>query len=366
MTGDFRPAVKAAHWPVRLGDDVVRIGGPLAKDIRDPDGWAWALVTRLDGTRTVRRIIAELAAEGFGEIVGDVAAEVRADLAVLIEAGFVENAAARPPAALTARELDRYSRGLALWQAMDRTARVSPWEIQEKLKSARVVVVGVGGVGGAAVLDLAQSGVGRLHLADADLVELSNLNRQQLYVERDIGRPKVEAAVERLRAHNTDIAVTGERLTVTGPAVLAELAAGADVLVLAADRPGRIRAWADEACGRTGTAWVHGGYRGPLIGTGTYRPGGACYACACLAQRRREAALPVRTPAPGRPSAPQAAAAYSAGLAGHLVARAVLSLLTGVPELPANHEHVLNLLTLESRVIAGPALPGCPACDSAR
>lgn len=365
----FSPTVKPEFWPVRLGEDVVRIGGAfpgIAKDARDPDGWVWALVTRLDGTRSVRRIIEELAAEGFGATHHDLAAEVRADLDTLIQVGFIEDAAA--PDILTDRERYRYSRGLAWWRVMDRSPRLSASDIQVQLKAARVAIAGLGGVGCTAALNLAQSGVGHLHLVDSDIVELSNLNRQVLYTERDIGRPKVQVAVERLRAHNTDIAVSGERLTVTGPDVLARLAGRCDVLVLAADRPASIRSWANQAGLRTGTPWVHGGYSGPLVNIGTYRPdGGPCFDCAYLAQRRREAASPRRTPAPGRPPAPQAASACSAGLAGHLVARAVLSLITGVPSTPPNHEYGFNLITLENCVLASPgtALPDCPACGSA-
>ena len=74
--------------------------------------------------------------------------------------------------------------------------RASSWDAQARLARSRVTVVGLGGSGAGAAAALAASGVGRLHCVDPDAVELSNLNRQVLYSEDDIGRPKVDAAVD--------------------------------------------------------------------------------------------------------------------------------------------------------------------------
>ncbi|MEC3979888.1 ThiF family adenylyltransferase [Amycolatopsis sp. H20-H5] len=366
-----RPKIKNEHWPVRYGDDVVRIGGivpGIAKNIPDPDGWVWALLGLLDGTRTVDQVVAELVHRFPAKPADEVHTEVRVDLVKLVEAGYVEDAAELPPEGLTAGERERYSRGRALLGWMDLSVRQSSWDIQMRLRQARVVVVGVGGVGGVAALSLALSGVGELHLVEPDVVEMSNLNRQVLFTERDVGRPKVEAAVERLRYHNSDIAVTGAALTITGAAMLAALAARFDVLVLTADQPREIRSWANQACVRTGTAWVHGGYHGPWVNVGMYRPGtGPCYDCAYVADREHQARLPPRTPAPcGRTPAPHPANAISAGIAGHRVAHAAMSLITGVPPLPANQEYGTSLVTFADSVVLGPSAPrpDCPACGS--
>lgn len=78
---------------------------------------------------------------------------------------------------------------------------------QERLAAARVLIIGMGGLGSAAGIYLAAAGVGQLVIVDDDEVDLSNLQRQILYVTADIGRPKVEAARERLVAMNPDVGI---------------------------------------------------------------------------------------------------------------------------------------------------------------
>jgi molybdopterin/thiamine biosynthesis adenylyltransferase len=360
-----RPTIKPEHLPVRHGDDRVRIGGivaGIAADIADPDGWVWALLELLDGSRTTDQVVADLVRRHPARTPAD----VRAAIGDLVRAGYAEDAGAPDPAGLTAAERERYGRSRALFRWMDRTPRRTSWDTQLLLHGARVVVVGVGGVGCTAAQTLVVSGVGHVHCVEPDVVELSNLNRQILFTERDLGRPKVEAAVDRLRAHNGEVRVTGERLHVDGPAVLQRLATGFDVLLLAADQPGDIRSWANRACVATGTAWVHGGYHGPQVSCGLYRPGtGPCHECARVAERERRAGLPPRTfPAAAGKARHHAANAVSAGIAGQLAAHATLSLLTGAPALRTNCEFGFNLVTLQDSFALGPQSPraDCPVC----
>jgi molybdopterin/thiamine biosynthesis adenylyltransferase len=365
-----RPKIKNEHWPVRYGTNVVRIGGivpKIAVDIRDPDGWVWALMGLLDGTRTVGQVVDDLA-HRFPDLTFDeVRTEVNKDLGKLMDAGFVEDAAELPPHALTAAERERYSRSHPLLRMMDRGPRRSSWDIQMLLRQARVVVIGVGGVGGTAALSLTLSGVGEIHLVEPDVVELSNLNRQVLFTEQDVGRLKVEVAMEHLRSRNSDIKITGEASTITGPQALAALAARFDVVVLAADQPQEITSWTNQACVDTGTAWAHGDYHGPRVNVAMYRPrAGACYDCARIDDQERRAALPVQTPLPGRPMlGPHPTNAITAGVTGQHLAHFVISLITDVPcSLQANKEYRINLAAPEHSVVLGPsaARADCPTC----
>ena len=102
-------------------------------------------------------------------------------------------------AGLTKEELQRYSRHLIMPEVTV--------EGQKRLKAARVLCIGAGGLGSPAALYLAAAGVGRLGLVDFDRVDLTNLQRQILHGTKDIGRSKLESARDRLRDINPDIEI---------------------------------------------------------------------------------------------------------------------------------------------------------------
>ena len=100
---------------------------------------------------------------------------------------------------LTDHEMLRYNRQISL-KAVD-------FDGQEKLKASRVLIVGAGGLGCAVSQYLASAGVGKIILVDFDTISLSNLQRQILYTDADIGKPKAEVAKMRLQAINPNIEV---------------------------------------------------------------------------------------------------------------------------------------------------------------
>jgi molybdopterin/thiamine biosynthesis adenylyltransferase/rhodanese-related sulfurtransferase len=105
----------------------------------------------------------------------------------------------KAPVTLTKKEIERYSRHLIMPEVgMDG---------QLKLKQAKVLCIGTGGLGAPLGLYLAAAGVGRIGLVDFDRVDDSNLQRQVLFSAKDVGRPKIEAAADRLRGLNPDIQI---------------------------------------------------------------------------------------------------------------------------------------------------------------
>ncbi|WP_221640614.1 HesA/MoeB/ThiF family protein [Actinoallomurus bryophytorum] len=320
----------------------------------------------MNGSRTIPQIV-ELMSSGERPPV--TAPQIMDTIESLFQAGHLEDANSLEPETLSPRERERYGRGHAYFRWVDTLPRKGSWDVQLRLRDARVVVVGVGGAGGAAAQGLAATGVGHLHCVDSDIVELSNLNRQVLYNEDDLGKPKVDVAVARLGRLNSDIKITGERSTVRGQADLEALAEDCDVLVLAADRPEIIRTWANRACLAKNVPWVGGGYHGALLTVGVFKPGdGACWECLKLAEARRPEMSIFRpedessfgTQTPGHP-----VTAASAGMAGLLMTHAAISLLTGVPALPAGRVYGMNLVALTDPVLVShPRQPGCPACGT--
>lgn len=361
-----RPRIKILRKPVRIGTDVVRIGGvvhKLAFDVTDPDGWLWALVNLLDGSRTVAEVATALRTRFPHRPSSDVDKAIEG----LCLTGHLVDADEPEPHGLTVRERERYSRSRELFQAIDTCWRTNSWEPQLALKGSKAVVIGLGGVGSVVANALTASGVGHVHCVDHDVVALSDLNRQTLYTERDLGRPKAEAGVHRLRERNSDILATGEQRHADGPDTVTTIVTGFDLVVLAADSPPEIRSWTNRACLDLGIPWIWGGYDGPLLTIGVYRPGtGPCYDCAKAAERERKAGLPVRTewlPTIGE-LPPHAANVNTVTIAGSFAAEAAVSLLTGPPRVPVNRIYQFNLVDRLERFVIGPETrhPRCPVC----
>jgi len=127
---------------------------------------------------------------------------------------------------LTRSELARYDR-----QIMVRGFGV---EGQEKLKQARIFIAGAGGLGSAAATYLMAAGVGMIRVVDHDMVELSNLNRQVLHWDEDIGKKKVDSATEKLKRLNPSLKVEAIEEMIT-EANISQLVAGFDLIVDAMD-----------------------------------------------------------------------------------------------------------------------------------
>lgn len=151
---------------------------------------------------------------------------------------------------------------------------------QERLRAARVLVVGLGGLGCPALSYLAGAGVGHLTLVDADRVERGNLHRQPLYGEGDIGRLKAEAARERLSGLDPEIEIVPVTETLD-PANAVALVSGADVVLDCADSFA-VTYTLSDTCARLGTPLISasalgltgyvGGYCGPAPSVRTVFP----------------------------------------------------------------------------------------------
>jgi len=174
------------------------------------------------------------------------------------------------PMTLTAPELERYSRHLAL--------REIGVVGQEKLKAARVLIVGAGGLGSPSALYLAAAGVGTLGVVDHDRVDVSNLQRQVLYDTASVGAPKAEAARQRLQALNPGLQLICHQVVLRA-ANVRDIVAGYDLVLDGTDQFAT-RYLTNDACVLLGkplvSAAIHR-FEGQAM---TYVPGrGPCYRC---------------------------------------------------------------------------------------
>jgi bacteriocin biosynthesis cyclodehydratase domain-containing protein len=257
----------------------------------------------------------------------------------------------------------RYARQLAYFGMLEDDVG-GRHRVQERLRCATVAVVGVGGVGNWVAQHLAAMGIGTLILVDGDVVERSNLNRQLLYSERDLGAPKVEAARRELTALNPEVAVRPIVRTVASAGELESVVAGADLFVIAADKPPvLLRRWASVAARRFGVPWVSGGVDAYLLQLGPlYVPEEtACYHCRELragdgpSSHLRAAWMSSRTAAPlVAPACAMVATAMALEVVRHL-GRLGTSALKG-------RYVTLDMRSWRSSSVELQRHPGCPVC----
>ena len=169
---------------------------------------------------------------------------------------------------LTSQDLQRYSRQIMLEEI--------GFIGMEKLRNSKVCVVGVGGIGNPVVTQLNAMGVGKIRIVDRDVIEISNLHRQHLYTEQDIGKVKVEAAIEHLKRRNTDVEIEALPISVT-PYTAENIVKGFDVVIDALDSIDA-RYALNDACIKQHIPLIYAGALGMLGSVCTILP----YDSACL------------------------------------------------------------------------------------
>ncbi|TSA16535.1 MAG: 4-methyl-5(B-hydroxyethyl)-thiazole monophosphate biosynthesis protein [Nitrosopumilales archaeon] len=171
---------------------------------------------------------------------------------------------------LSSKDLDRYSRQVMLEEI--------GYEGQLKLKNAKVCVVGVGGLGNPISTRLVAMGIGKIRIVDRDVVELSNLHRQTMFDESDIGQIKVEAAAKKLKKMNSDVSIEALPISVNDYTAL-DIVEGCDVVIDALDSV-NARYSLNKACIKKNIPFVTGAAVGVSGQAFTIIPKEtACYHC---------------------------------------------------------------------------------------
>jgi bacteriocin biosynthesis cyclodehydratase domain-containing protein len=290
----------------------------LIEDLSDVER---KLLYTLDGSRSLRELESEFGVPTVEETISQ-----------LHMIDVLEDAA--DDDALPSDELIRFDRQLRYFSDMGSEVLL-PSQCQARLRDARVAVLGVGGLGGRAAWDLACCGIGEMWLIDGDRVEASNLNRQTLYTEADVGLLKVEVAAARLRSFNSSMRITATPRRLQGQDAIADFIAGADVVVDAADwPPHEIERSCNAACFEVGIPYITMSNFPPFMRLGPlYVPGRTgCYSCQEISFRRDYPLFDSIAEQQSGKGSPAATFGPACGVVAGQVAADIVHLLTGLLE----------------------------------
>jgi len=241
---------------------------------------------------------------------------------------------------------------------MDRYSRQTAFEKigaggQRRLSEAGVAIMGLGALGTVIAGNLCRAGVGRLRLVDRDCVELSNLQRQALFDERDAraGLPKAQAACEHLAAVNSQVRLEPV-VAHADSSNVEEIVGDADVVLDGSDNM-ELRLLVNEACHRLKIPWVYGGVLGASGNCMTVLPGeGPCFRCL----------VPEIPPAGSLPTcATSGVLNMASGIIASMEAAEAVKIIVGSPS--ANRRlFVLDLWNNSADYLELSPNPECPVC----
>ncbi len=248
--------------------------------------------------------------------------------------------------ALTHEEILRYSRHLIIPEL--------GVQGQRRLKDARILMVGAGGLGSPIGLYLAAAGVGRLGIVDFDVVDETNLQRQVLHGTKDVGRKKIDSARDRILDVNPHVDVVAHDARLTSDNAL-DVLRGYDLVVDGTDNFAT-RYLVNDACVLLGKPNVYGSiFRFEGQATVFCAEGGPCYRC-----------LYPKPPPPGLvPSCAEGGVlGILPGLVGLVQATEAVKLVTGLGETLVGRLMLVDALRMQFRTLKVRKDPACPACGT--
>ena len=247
--------------------------------------------------------------------------------------------------AFSNEQLERYSRHIILKEIGAKG--------QKKLLNAKVLIIGAGGLGAPVAMYLAAAGVGTIGIADADEVDLSNLQRQIIHATKDVGKPKVISAKETMNEMNPDVTVNTYHTFVTSENIR-ELIRDYDFIIDGTDNfPAKFLI--NDACVMEKKPFSHAGiirFKGQLM---TYVPGeGPCYRCVFKNLPPKDAV----------PTCKQAGVVGAmGGVIGSLQAMEAIKFIVGQGELLTGNLLTYDALKMDFRKIKLPHnTDNCPVC----
>jgi len=244
----------------------------------------------------------------------------------------------------TEAQIERYSRHIILKEVGGKG--------QKKLLDGKVLIIGAGGLGSPVALYLAAAGVGTIGIADADVVDLSNLQRQVIHHTTDIGKPKVISAKEKMEAINPDVKVNVYQTWINAENIL-DIIKDYDFIIDGTDNFAA-KFLINDACVMAGKPYSHGGILHFIGQTMTVKPGTSpCYRCV----------FPAPPPPDSIPSCSQAGViGVLAGVIGSIQATEAVKFLIGVGELLTGRLLIYDAEGMDFRNVNLKKNSKCPVC----
>ena len=247
------------------------------------------------------------------------------------------------PITLTPDQVNRYSRHIIMGDVGSKGQRA--------LMGSKALIIGAGGLGSPSAIYLSLAGVGTVGIVDFDVVELSNLQRQVLHHTADVGRPKVQSAVDNIKAYNPDVDVVVHETRLESDNAM-EIISQYDLVINGADNFAT-RYLVNDACYLLNKPLVDGSI---LIFDGqatVFLPGEGCYRC-----------LFPSPPPPGMvPNCAEAGVLGAlTGLVGSIQATEALKYFLGIGESLSSRLLLIDALSMTFREVRLKKNPKCPLC----
>jgi molybdopterin-synthase adenylyltransferase len=248
---------------------------------------------------------------------------------------------------LSSKDLERYSRQVMLEEI--------GYEGQLKLRSSKVCVVGIGGLGNPIATRLVAMGVGKIRIVDRDVVELSNLHRQTIFDESDIGQVKVEAATKKLKKMNSDVLIEALPVSVNDYTAF-DIIEGCDVVIDALDSV-NARYSLNKACVKKNVPFVTGAAVGVSGQVFTILPNqSACYHC--VFPSLDENSMPTCSTEGVHPSI--------LSIVGGIEVAEAVKIMIGRPPTLANRLLYIDMDNLDFSSVEFKRVNECPVCGTGR
>ncbi|AZJ24034.1 MULTISPECIES: ThiF family adenylyltransferase [Bacillus] len=241
------PIVSSSIEPIKLSNGDIFLNSHMGRHMRieKAESILECLLEKCDGTKNIKQIVNELRLENYD--ITEV--EIEEILETFSENGIVVECNKRKvPEWLSNEQYDRYFTLIDLFENFP-DLKNNPWEAFEKIRNAKVGIIGMGGTGSLLAMMLGATGVGYLKLMDGDQIESSNLVRQIFYDENQIGEYKAEIIKKRINSFNRDVNVECINSYVENLEDVYSFADGLDFIFVEADEPRFIlNRWVNEAC----------------------------------------------------------------------------------------------------------------------